>query len=155
MKTTDTARRSLVVGERTPFVSCCSFLPDSTLFRSCINAGHARVLQAHGPERRARWPRLYPRNQYDGYRLRVEGSGRDARLITRGGHNWTSRFPWIAESTLKNREQQLMIDGEAVVLGVDGVSDFDALHSRWHDAEVRSTPSTSSRSAARICARCR
>ena len=30
-----------------------------------------------------------------------------------------------------------MIDGEAVLLGVDGVSDFDGLHSRQHDAEVQ------------------
>ena len=30
-----------------------------------------------------------------------------------------------------------MLDGEAVVLGVDGVSDFDALHSRKHDDEVQ------------------
>jgi hypothetical protein len=31
----------------------------------------------------------------------------------------------------------LVIDGEAVVLGVDGVADFDALHTRKHDAEVQ------------------
>ena len=30
-----------------------------------------------------------------------------------------------------------MLDGEAVVLGVDGVSDFNALHSRKHDDEVQ------------------
>ena len=30
-----------------------------------------------------------------------------------------------------------MIDGEAVLLGVDGVSDFDGLHSRKHDDEVQ------------------
>ena len=30
-----------------------------------------------------------------------------------------------------------MLDGGAVVLGVDGVSDFDALHSRKHDDEVQ------------------
>ena len=30
-----------------------------------------------------------------------------------------------------------MLDGEAVVLGVDGVSDFDALHSGKHDDEVQ------------------
>jgi bifunctional non-homologous end joining protein LigD len=30
-----------------------------------------------------------------------------------------------------------VIDGEAVVLGVDGVSDFNALHSRRHDDEVQ------------------
>ena len=30
-----------------------------------------------------------------------------------------------------------MIDGEAVLLGVDGGSDFDGLHSRRHDDEVQ------------------
>ena len=30
-----------------------------------------------------------------------------------------------------------MVDGEAVLLGVDGVSNFDGLHSRKHDAEVQ------------------
>ena len=30
-----------------------------------------------------------------------------------------------------------MIDGEALLLGVDGRSDFDGLHSRKHDAEVQ------------------
>ena len=29
-----------------------------------------------------------------------------------------------------------VIDGEAVLLGVDGVSDFNGLHSRKHNAEV-------------------
>ena len=39
------------------------------------------------------------------------------------------RYPWIAESALKNRIRQFVIDGEAVVLGVDGISYFNALHS--------------------------
>jgi bifunctional non-homologous end joining protein LigD len=30
-----------------------------------------------------------------------------------------------------------VIDGEAVLLGIDGVSDFDGLHSRKHDDEVQ------------------
>jgi ATP-dependent DNA ligase len=30
-----------------------------------------------------------------------------------------------------------VIDGEAVILSADGVSDFDALHSRRHDEEVQ------------------
>ena len=30
-----------------------------------------------------------------------------------------------------------MIDGEAVVLGVDGISDFNALHSGRHNEEVQ------------------
>jgi ATP-dependent DNA ligase len=75
--------------------------------------------------------------KYDGYRLRVEPNGKTVRLLTKNGHNWTSRFPWIVEAALKNREQQFVIDGEAVVLGVDGVSEFNALHSRGCDAEVQ------------------
>ena len=59
------------------------------------------------------------------------------RLITRNGHDWSHRFPWIVESALKNRIRQFVIDGEAVVLAVDGVSDFEALHSRQHDEEVQ------------------
>ena len=43
------------------------------------------------------------------------------RLITKGGYNWTDRYPWIVEAALKNRHQQFVIDGETVVLGVDGV----------------------------------
>jgi bifunctional non-homologous end joining protein LigD len=75
--------------------------------------------------------------KYDGYRLRVERDGKRVRLITKGGYDWTARYPWIVEAALKNREQRFVIDGEAVVLGVDGVSDFNALHSRKADAEVQ------------------
>jgi ATP-dependent DNA ligase len=59
------------------------------------------------------------------------------RLISRNGYDWTNRYPWIIETALKNRVKQFVIDGEAVVLGVDGVPDFNALHSRKHDHEVQ------------------
>jgi ATP-dependent DNA ligase len=67
--------------------------------------------------------------KYDGYRLRVERDRDRVRLITRGGYDWTKRYPWIVEAALKNRIKQFVIDGEAVILGVDGISDFNALHS--------------------------
>ncbi|MCK1618047.1 DNA ligase [Bradyrhizobium sp. 159] len=47
------------------------------------------------------------------------------------------RRPREKKSALKNREKYFVIDGEAVVLGVDGISDFNALHSRKHDHEVQ------------------
>ena len=75
--------------------------------------------------------------KYDGYRLRVERNGDRVRLITRNGYDWTNRYPWIAEAALKNRQKQFIIDGEAVILGVDGISDFNALHSRRQDDEVQ------------------
>jgi ATP-dependent DNA ligase len=75
--------------------------------------------------------------KYDGYRIRVERDRDRVRLITRGGYDWTSRFPWIGEAALKNRVRQFVIDGEAVILGVDGYSDFNALHSGRHNEEVQ------------------
>jgi ATP-dependent DNA ligase len=75
--------------------------------------------------------------KYDGYRLRIERDGDRVRLITRNGYDWTKRYPWIAESALKNRQKHFVIDGEAVILGVDGVPDFNALHSCRQDEEVQ------------------
>ena len=37
----------------------------------------------------------------------------------------------------KLRQKRFLLDGEAVVLGVEGVSDFDALHSGKHNEEVQ------------------
>jgi len=45
--------------------------------------------------------------------------------------------PWIVEAAVKNRHRQFVIDGEAVVFGIDGIPDFNALHSRQHDEEVQ------------------
>jgi bifunctional non-homologous end joining protein LigD len=82
-------------------------------------------------------PEWFHEIKFDGYRLRVERDGDRVRLITRGGYDWTRRFPWIVEAALKNRRSQFVIDGEAVVLGVNGVSDFNALHSRKQNDEVQ------------------
>src|SRR6516164_7534866 len=59
------------------------------------------------------------------------------RLFTRNGHDWSSRYPWIVESALRNRHKQFVIDGKPVILGVDGIADFNAFHSHEHDEEVR------------------
>ena len=75
--------------------------------------------------------------KHDGYRLIVHRDGKRVRLFTRNGHDWTDRYPLIVEAALKNRSSSFVIDGEAVLLGVDGVSDFDGLHSRQHDNEVQ------------------
>ena len=74
-------------------------------------------------------PEWFHEIKQDGFRIRVERDGDRVRLMTRGGYGWTKRYPWTAESALKNRIKQFVIDGEAVVLGVDGISDFNALHS--------------------------
>ncbi len=59
------------------------------------------------------------------------------RLITRGGYNWTGRYPWIVEAARKIRQKRFVLESEAVMLGVDGIADFNALHSRKYDDEVQ------------------
>ena len=45
-------------------------------------------------------------------------------------------YPRVVETALKNRQKRFVIDGEAIIRGVDGYSDFDALHSGKHKQEV-------------------
>ena len=59
------------------------------------------------------------------------------RLFAPNGHDWTKRYPLIVEAALKNRSTSFVIDGEAVLLGVAGISDFNGLHSRQNDEEVQ------------------
>ncbi|MCK1424588.1 MULTISPECIES: RNA ligase family protein [unclassified Bradyrhizobium] len=75
--------------------------------------------------------------KHDGYRMLVIREDKRVRLLSRNGTDWTKRYSWIAEAALKNRQKHFVIDGEAVILGVDGISDFNALHSRRHDHEVQ------------------
>jgi bifunctional non-homologous end joining protein LigD len=80
---------------------------------------------------------LDPRNQHDGYRLTVHREGKRVRLFTRNGHDWTDRYPLIVEAAQRIRIGSFVLDGEAVLLGVDGRSDFDELHSRQHNDQVQ------------------
>jgi ATP-dependent DNA ligase len=75
--------------------------------------------------------------KHDGYRLIVQRDGKRVRVFTRNGHDWTDRYPLTVEASLRNRATSFVIDGEAVLLGIEGVSDFDGLHSRQHDIEVQ------------------
>jgi ATP-dependent DNA ligase len=81
-------------------------------------------------------PEWFHEIKYDGFRLRLERDGARVRLITRGGYDWTKRYPRIVEAALKNRQARFVIDGEAIIRGVDGYSDFNALHSGRHNDEV-------------------
>jgi bifunctional non-homologous end joining protein LigD len=57
-------------------------------------------------------------------------------LFTRRGFDWTGRFPWIVESAARLKITSLVIDGEAVYCGKDGIPDFDALRSQANDQHV-------------------
>ncbi|RXG85766.1 DNA ligase [Bradyrhizobium zhanjiangense] len=71
--------------------------------------------------------------KHDGYRIRED---KRVRLLSRNGTDWTKRYPGLPRRRW-SRQKQFVIDGEAVNLGVDDVSDFNALHCRKHDHEVQ------------------
>jgi bifunctional non-homologous end joining protein LigD len=47
------------------------------------------------------------------------------------------RYPLIVEAALRLRKSSFVIDGEAVILRPDGISEFNPLHEGKHNAEVR------------------
>jgi bifunctional non-homologous end joining protein LigD len=65
--------------------------------------------------------------KWDGYRLAIHIEPGRIRLITRGGHDWTQRFPAIAEAARALGPVTMILDGEAVVLDDAGRSDFGLL----------------------------
>ena len=58
------------------------------------------------------------------------------RLLTRNGHDWTGRFPLIAEAAGALRARSFLIDGEAVACDGDGLPVFDRLRYRRQDGAV-------------------
>jgi bifunctional non-homologous end joining protein LigD len=65
--------------------------------------------------------------KHDGYRLIVHRDGAAVRLYTRKGNNWTARLSAIAVAAERIKAKSFTIDGEAVVVGPDGLSRFEDL----------------------------
>jgi bifunctional non-homologous end joining protein LigD len=65
--------------------------------------------------------------KYDGYRLLARIERGEVRLITRGGLDWTSKFPELAGSLRQLRLETALIDGELVQLEPGGTTSFSAL----------------------------
>jgi bifunctional non-homologous end joining protein LigD len=68
--------------------------------------------------------------KHDGYRLIVRRDGAAVRLYSRNAFELTARLPAIAAAAERIKATSFTIDGEAVVLGPDGLSRFDELRRR-------------------------
>jgi bifunctional non-homologous end joining protein LigD len=67
--------------------------------------------------------------KWDGYRITLSISSDGVRVITRGGLDWTMRFPHIVASAKALGLGTAIMDGEAVVLDDEGRSDFGLMQS--------------------------
>jgi hypothetical protein len=68
--------------------------------------------------------------KHDGYRLIVRRDGPTVRLLTRNAYDWTARLSAIATAAARIKAKSFTIDGEALVLGPDGLSRFEELRGR-------------------------
>ena len=65
--------------------------------------------------------------KFDGYRLMARVDQGKAKLITRGGHDWTAKMKSLAAAIEALGIESAWIDGEIVVMNEAGVPDFNAL----------------------------
>ena len=73
--------------------------------------------------------------KHDGYRLQIHVRDGRVRLYTMNGADWSKRYPLIVRDAARIKGSAIL-DAEVVWLDPDGVSDFEALHSRANDAKA-------------------
>ena len=71
--------------------------------------------------------------KHDGYRLQIHVRDGRVRLYTMNGADWSKRYPLIVHDAATRVEVSAIFDAEVVWLDANGVSDFEALHSRAND----------------------
>src|SRR5690242_21018297 len=74
--------------------------------------------------------------KWDGFRTLAFRGGDEVELVSRGGRPMTRYFPELLAPLRGLREKKLVLDGEVVVVGKNGL-DFGALQQRVHPAESR------------------
>ena len=74
--------------------------------------------------------------KWDGFRTLVFRDGEEVALMSRGGRAMTRYFPEVLPAFRKLGPSKLVLDGELVVVGANGL-DFGALQQRVHPAESR------------------
>jgi bifunctional non-homologous end joining protein LigD len=65
--------------------------------------------------------------KFDGYRMLCRIERGKAAFISRNGHDWSKRFPELAETAGGIPVKRAMFDGEVVALKSDGTTSFQAL----------------------------
>ncbi|TAN34770.1 ATP-dependent DNA ligase [bacterium] len=74
--------------------------------------------------------------KWDGFRTLVFRDGDEVALISRGARPMTRYFPEVLPAFRTLRDEQVVLDGELVVVGDNGL-DFGALQQRIHPADSR------------------
>jgi ATP-dependent DNA ligase len=65
--------------------------------------------------------------KHDGFRFICRRDGDRVRAFSRDGHDWSTQLPAIAETMRTLPVTSATLDGEVVICGADGVSQFDRM----------------------------
>jgi len=71
--------------------------------------------------------------KHDGYRLIARRVEDRVSLYTKGGFNWSARYPRIVAGLAMLNVSSVCIDGEVAFVEEDHKADFNMLHSRIYD----------------------
>jgi hypothetical protein len=69
--------------------------------------------------------------KFDGYRVQVHKVGSRVIIYSRNGHDFTERFPSIAQLLHEFPAKAAVLDGEVVASNADDSPNFARLHVRW------------------------
>jgi bifunctional non-homologous end joining protein LigD len=67
--------------------------------------------------------------KHDGFRFICLRDGKRVRAFTRGGHDWSEQLPAVTLAMRALPARSVTLDGEVVVCGPDGRSDFERIRS--------------------------
>ncbi|XOK15606.1 non-homologous end-joining DNA ligase (plasmid) [Agrobacterium tumefaciens] len=67
--------------------------------------------------------------KWDGYRIHVHVEAGRIRVLTRGGYDWSHRFPSIVDAARELGPASMILDGEACLFDEQGHSNFNLLQS--------------------------
>jgi len=74
--------------------------------------------------------------KHDGFRLMARRDPVGIRLITRGGHDWSARYPLVVEAVNHLKVRSCLIDGEVVCCDEKGVAAFQLLRHRRNEPQA-------------------
>jgi bifunctional non-homologous end joining protein LigD len=75
--------------------------------------------------------------EHDGFRFLAVRQRKRVCVYSRGGHDWSKQLPAIADALRGLPVRSVVLDGEGVICGPDGKSDFDRMRACFNRQGAR------------------
>lgn len=75
--------------------------------------------------------------KFDGYRIVARIDGKDVKLITRNGNDWTDKLPKLAQALKELNLAPSWLDGEIIVIDDNGLPNFQLLQNAFDNSKTQ------------------